>query len=86
MLDAARDVRAAIDKVAEKDERVSCCIAWKKVEQRAKLRATAMNITNDKCFHSEVFRGTDFSLCSVTWIHRLKSVLLISRRLATLGR
>ena len=66
VLDAAGDVRPAIDEVAEKDERVRCFIAGKKIEQSAKLRATAVDVTNDKCFHSEVFRGTDFSLCFVT--------------------
>jgi hypothetical protein len=53
VLDAARHVGPAIDQVAEKDQRVRRFIAWEKIEQPAKLRATAMNVTNDECFHSE---------------------------------
>ena len=53
VLDAARHVRPAIDEVAEKDERVRCFITRQQIEQPVQLRTTAVNVTNDECFHSE---------------------------------
>jgi len=52
VLDAARYVRPAIDEVTEKDQRVRCLITRQKIEQRSQLRTTAVNVTNDECFHS----------------------------------
>ncbi len=52
VLDASRRIGAAVDQVAEKDQRIVCRIARQHVEQVEELRAPAMYVTNDKRSHA----------------------------------
>jgi hypothetical protein len=49
---ASGRVRAAVDQVAEKDERIVRRIARQHIEQVEELRAPAMYVTNDKRTHA----------------------------------
>src|SRR6266481_932268 len=50
-LDTAGNIRAAIDQIAQKDQRVRERIARQHVEQTVKLGAAAMDVANDEGFH-----------------------------------
>jgi hypothetical protein len=51
VLDTARDVRAAIYQVTEKDQFVGRFITRQHFEQTVKLRAASVYVANDESFH-----------------------------------
>src|SRR5688500_15869095 len=58
VLDTARRIRAAIDQIAEKNERVCFRISRQHIEQVEELRAPSVDVTNDESFHSVWFPGS----------------------------